>query len=575
MDLLKLGSRGDEVRKLQEQLNAQGANIAVDGIFGPQTQGAVKNFQKQSNITVDGIVGNQTRGAFGNASNPGNPDTSVVPDAPEGQVLGVFKDNSQANELAGLIDQREFRAPNLEGEDDQFLDQLAKNLRSQAMQTVDSDQITSEMIASRQQDIDAINAVYDQLLAEERQRGQGRQGQNIALTAARGLAGSARGQALSQNVLDVNRRAETAIENERNARIAAVLSGARDDARQEIQDRRIAQQQGADAYLDFLSSQTERRKDKVQRVVGALIDQEIDISELAPEELSEIARNIGTSEAELASAYNSQLSQIQAAQAEEQRAREQQEFDNSIKLEGVQLNRDKFTQDRLEFEARYGLDQAKLGLDRAKFASDQDYNFRKLELEREKLLGEASKGAISKDGRPTGKPDPIAATFASRMVEANKILDNVESTDKSKLTGLGSRNRTKEFKNNGKPISAGRQMRRDDDVQSYLQARRNFVNAVLRKESGAAIGEDEFRSASAQYFAMPGDTDEVLLQKQRNRVDAINGLIGAAGTAYDGVVLNKPSSYRGASYEDIFGASADSVIITPSGEEVDLSAFEQ
>ncbi|CAN0497862.1 unnamed protein product, partial [Phaeothamnion confervicola] len=38
---LKLGSRGDDVKALQQSLNAKGANLKVDGILGPLTQKAM------------------------------------------------------------------------------------------------------------------------------------------------------------------------------------------------------------------------------------------------------------------------------------------------------------------------------------------------------------------------------------------------------------------------------------------------------------------------------------------------------------------------------------------------------
>lgn len=53
--LLKKGSKGDEVKKLQSLLN-----ITPDGVFGDITERAVKEFQLKNNLTVDGIVGNIT-----------------------------------------------------------------------------------------------------------------------------------------------------------------------------------------------------------------------------------------------------------------------------------------------------------------------------------------------------------------------------------------------------------------------------------------------------------------------------------------------------------------------------------
>lgn len=62
MTTLRYGSRGDDVRKLQQLLNA---GLTVDGIFGINTQKAVKAFQKAHGLTVDGIVGLKTWTALG------------------------------------------------------------------------------------------------------------------------------------------------------------------------------------------------------------------------------------------------------------------------------------------------------------------------------------------------------------------------------------------------------------------------------------------------------------------------------------------------------------------------------
>ena len=53
--VLKLGSRGNEVKVLQEKLN-----LKADGIFGPLTEEAVKDFQRSNGLEVDGIVGADT-----------------------------------------------------------------------------------------------------------------------------------------------------------------------------------------------------------------------------------------------------------------------------------------------------------------------------------------------------------------------------------------------------------------------------------------------------------------------------------------------------------------------------------
>ena len=54
---------------------------------------------------------------------------------------------------------------------------------------------------------------------------------------------------------------------------------------------------------------------------------------------------------------------------------------------------------------------------------------------------------------------------------------------------------------------------RSDDRKTYDAAKENWIAAALRKESGAAIGKDEYSAADRQYFPQAGDSDKVLKQK--------------------------------------------------------------
>ena len=64
----------------------------------------------------------------------------------------------------------------------------------------------------------------------------------------------------------------------------------------------------------------------------------------------------------------------------------------------------------------------------------------------------------------------------------------------------------------------------DSGQQRVEQAQRDFINAILRRESGAAIAESEFSNARKQYFPQAGDSKAVIEQKARNRQLAIDGI---------------------------------------------------
>ena len=64
--LSKYGSRGSEVRTIQEKLKRWGYYTGnIDGIYGSQTVAAVKRFQQKNGLTVDGIAGPQTLKSMG------------------------------------------------------------------------------------------------------------------------------------------------------------------------------------------------------------------------------------------------------------------------------------------------------------------------------------------------------------------------------------------------------------------------------------------------------------------------------------------------------------------------------
>jgi hypothetical protein len=118
-----------------------------------------------------------------------------------------------------------------------------------------------------------------------------------------------------------------------------------------------------------------------------------------------------------------------------------------------------------------------------------------------------------------------AFTYATRMIESSEIFNNLWD-DISKL----SKAEYIKQKALGKlPYWSSLQ---SNLIQQQEQAERNFVNAVLRKESWAAIADTEFENAKKQYLPQPWDTAETLEQKRKNRLTALKGISAATGNQW-------------------------------------------
>lgn len=125
-----------------------------------------------------------------------------------------------------------------------------------------------------------------------------------------------------------------------------------------------------------------------------------------------------------------------------------------------------------------------------------------------------------------------AALYADRMRAANQVISSPESV--AAQTNLGERAKA------AVPIAGNYIV--SDAYQKADQAQRDFINATLRRESGAVISDQEFDNARKQYFPQPGDKPEVLKQKAENRRIALEGISRAAGPAYGVMQSQKPST---------------------------------
>ena len=85
--LLKVGSKGEDVKKLQAKLG-----LGADGIFGPGTAAAVKKWQADNGLTADGVVGDGTWGKmFSNTASVVKEDKIIIPTVVNISSVGGLK----------------------------------------------------------------------------------------------------------------------------------------------------------------------------------------------------------------------------------------------------------------------------------------------------------------------------------------------------------------------------------------------------------------------------------------------------------------------------------------------------
>ena len=160
-------------------------------------------------------------------------------------------------------------------------------------------------------------------------------------------------------------------------------------------------------------------------------------------------------------------------------------------------------------------------------------------------------------GKPLTEAQGNAVAFGARAIEANRIATDLEKQGFRNTGAI----RTAIGGVAGMTPFVGEQLEQgvrstfnvaptflggtNEHQQQVEQARRNFVSAVLRKESGAAIGVDEYKNEERKYFPQAGDTDKVIEQKQKARELAIKALEAQAGPGGVRQIKNITSQIQG------------------------------
>lgn len=138
--------------------------------------------------------------------------------------------------------------------------------------------------------------------------------------------------------------------------------------------------------------------------------------------------------------------------------------------------------------------------------------------------------SIIKRASPMNNEQARDAGFADRMQISAGILKDLDKQGTSAWGRIA------------ESIGKGGNYLQSADYQQFRQAKEDFINAQLRRESGAAINKDEFEKADRQYFPQPGDGADVIAQKARNRQTTYDAMVRGAGPAYKPAEIAPPAA---------------------------------
>ena len=139
--------------------------------------------------------------------------------------------------------------------------------------------------------------------------------------------------------------------------------------------------------------------------------------------------------------------------------------------------------------------------------------------------GPADPASKAGGGKPLTEGQSKALLFGTRMKEANETLEGLASKGVDRPSNWKRAADSVPNALGGQLLQTGANAVQSDAQQQVEQAQRDFLNAVLRRESGAVISEQEFDNGRKQYFPQIGDSDAVKEQKKRNREVAMRGIL--------------------------------------------------
>lgn len=377
--------------------------------------------------------------------------------------------------------------------------------------------------------IAAITAVYNDILARQQEASKGAIGQTRAMANAAGLAGTPMGQAQQQKTAERQAQIEKAIDLEKGVKIQQILGEAQIISQKMAEASVLERQNYAKEALQIQREAISQAKSNLFDLAKAGYGWDANAKTLAEQ-----------------AGYTGDLAEVlYKASMPTEGAIDWKTVnmgDGKVLFYGVNPQTGQLEQKTTDVNVPQGY--------KTTFANGQMYYVPekneegdltgaiKYETETDKKFRQEKELAGYKAGLD------ISVSQAKNKIESASGKKFSDAQNQAAIYGVRIKQAEDTFSQIGNNISQMNPVafqvnirvpnsQQPDEIQRYLQASQNFINAQLRRESGAAIAPTEYENARKQYLPVAGDTPEVLRQKAENRRIVLEGLKQSSNGAYD------------------------------------------
>ena len=191
--------------------------------------------------------------------------------------------------------------------------------KKEARQKIDREEIMRNALRQFQGEIDAVNAVFADKIAQAKLEGEDRLGSDRAANFNAGAVNSTFGEASKQRVLEFNRSKESAIQNEKLNLISQINSAARALGDKFYAEKKAAKEAGLESYMASLLSSKEAKTSIAREVAKNMITANIAPENMTEKQLKTIAKSAGVSVELIKNSFTTVKTEIEEAQAEADR----------------------------------------------------------------------------------------------------------------------------------------------------------------------------------------------------------------------------------------------------------------